>query len=109
MTTRCDGPPRDGLARGERWAGCDGLKRESTIRRPRPVAWTGRRRRYLPRGTKRCFVSTGTSPGRLTPRACRPSLRDVEAHHPSDMTAALVPVELRRDADTTRSDARLEW
>ena len=25
------------------------------------------------------------------------------------MTAALVPVELRRDADTTRSDARLEW
>jgi hypothetical protein len=33
----------------------------------------------------------------------------VEAYHPSDTTAALVPVEIRRDVDMTRSDARHEW
>lgn len=33
----------------------------------------------------------------------------MEAHHPSDTTVALVPVEHRRDVDATRSDARLEW
>lgn len=33
----------------------------------------------------------------------------MEAHHPSDTLAVLVPVELRRDVEMTRSDARLEW
>jgi hypothetical protein len=40
---------------------------------------------------------------------CRRSLRHVEAHHPSDTTATLVPVEPRRHVDATSPDARAEW
>lgn len=48
-------------------------------------------------------------PGRLTLRTSRSSLRDVEAHHPSDTDALLVPVELGRVVDMTSPDARHEW